>query len=497
MHALVPYPRQATLKQSLFEHTGPLRAHGPSWVRTVLEELATTPLYPRLTPSDSGPVRIEAPEAVPLVPDDLPNASYTLDVTNDGIVITCGEPAGLVAALRTLAGLSVENGYTCATISDSPAFPYRGMHLDVCRHFFDVAFVERYIDVIAAAGMNVFHWHLTEDQGWRMPIDSWPRLNEVGSWRTADDGSRYGGHYTKDEIRRVVRFAGARGVLVVPEIELPGHARAAIASYPELSCEEKQIDVWNRWGICEDVFCAGDERVFAFVEDVFREVVELFPSRYIHLGGDECPKTRWKSCPKCQERIRTEGLRDEDELQSYFVGRAATMLERLGRTAVGWDEILEGGLPEGTVVMSWRGTEGGAKAASMDHDVIMSPTSHCYFDYRQVDRDDAPGFPFKDADGAYRVLPITQVYTFDPTEGLPASDAEHVIGGQANLWTEQLPTEELAEQMLMPRLLAIAEALWTAPAQRDFDEFANRARGARDRFARAGWSIAEVPELEL
>jgi hexosaminidase len=424
MRSLVPYPRQTAFGQSAFSPGDPLRVSGPSWVGEVLSSVSRSPLYPaaELVPGPQANLTISAPEAVALVPSELPDSAYSLTVGDDGIRVPCSEPAGLMAAMRTLAGLRGASGYEHCTIDDTPTYSYRGAHLDVCRHYFDAGFVKRYIDVLADLGLNVFHWHLTEDQGWRFPVDSWPRLQDVGAYRTEKDGKRYGGHYTKSDVEQVVRHAGLRGVLVIPEIELPGHARAAIASYPELSCEGKPIDVWNEWGICEDVFCAGNEKVFSFVEDVFREVVALFPSRYVHLGGDECPKTRWKQCPKCQERIRAEGLNDEDELQSYFVGRAARMLESMGRTAVGWDEILEGGLPEGTVVMSWRGTEGGAAAAAMGHDVIMSPTSHCYFDYRQVNRPDAPGFPWQDEQGNYRILPIDRVYGFDPV------DRENQIG---------------------------------------------------------------------
>ncbi|MFW6313204.1 MAG: beta-N-acetylhexosaminidase [Spirochaetota bacterium] len=473
-----------------------LSVAGPEWVEHVIDAVSISPLFPvaRYDSSSAALVIVDAPQDVQLVPSELPDSSYSLEVDENAIRIRCSEPAGLVAALRTLPSLRVEGGLSCVQIDDAPKFRYRGMHFDVARHFFDAAFVKRTITLLASLGFNVLHWHLTEDQGWRIPVSRHPRLTEVAAYRTEDDGSTYGGYYSHDEIRDVVRFAGLHGMLVMPEIELPGHARAAIAAYPELSCRQEQIGVWAEWGICEDVFCAGNDAVFDFLEDVFDDVVSLFPSRYVHIGGDECPKTRWKECPKCQARIAGEGLKDEHELQSYFVGRAARALEQRGRIAMGWDEILEGGLPEGTLVMSWRGTQGGIRAAEMGHDVVMTPTSHCYFDYRQVDDDTEIGFPHAQGGSRPPVLTARDVYTFDPLSGIAADAAPHVIGGQANVWTEQLDTPAKVEYMVAPRILAMAEVLWSAPVERDYEEFRDRARTWLTRLDAMNWNYAPLPE---
>lgn len=495
---LIPAPTRMTLGDGRFRPpASSLSVRGPEWVRQTLSVLTSKAHFPqaRFVEDAGADITVLAPDNAPLVPSELPDSSYRLEISADGITISCAEPAGLTAALRTLRGLENERTFPCGSIDDRPRFAYRGVHLDVCRHFFSADFVRRFIELIATLGMNVFHWHLTEDQGWRLPVASLPRLTEVGAWRTDPDGTRAGGSYTEEQIRDVVRYAGHLGVLVIPEVELPGHAQAAIASYPNLSCEQQQVEVWNRWGISETVFCAGNDEVFSFLETVFDTVVDLFPSRYVHLGGDECPKVTWRACPRCQERMRREGLADEDELQSYFVGRVARALEARGRTAIGWDEILEGGLPAGTTVMSWRGTEGGIKAAGLGHDVIMTPTSHCYFDYRQEDRADVPGFRYKSEEGRYRVLPITRVYEFDPLVGIPVQAHARVLGGQANVWTEELDSEALVEQMVMPRLLAMSEALWAAPTDREFARFAARAR-AWIRERNDGWTVARVPELK-
>ncbi len=495
MH-IIPAPAAIRTLEGVCLTRDAIGATGPAWVEQVIDAVSVSPLFPvlRYESSSTSLLMVDAPQDVQLIPSELPDSSYSLTVAEDSIRIGCTEPAGLVAALRTLPSLRVEGGYSCVQIDDAPRFRYRGMHFDVARHFFDADFVKRTITLLASLGFNVLHWHLTEDQGWRLPVTEHPRLTEVGAYRTEKDGTRYGGHYTHAQIADVVRFAGLHGMLVMPEIELPGHARAAIAAYPELSCRQEPLSVWTEWGICEDVFCAGNEGVFAFLEDVFDEAVSLFPSRYVHIGGDECPKTRWKDCPKCQARIADEGLKDEHELQSYFIGRAARALEERGRIAMGWDEILEGGLPDGTLVMSWRGTEGGIRAAGMGHDVVMTPTSHCYFDYRQVDDDAEIGFPHAHGGSRPPVLTVENVYTFDPLSGIEADAAPHVIGGQANVWTEQLDTPAKMEYMVAPRILAMAEALWTAPANRDFPEFRKRAKTWLTRLEAMHWNSAPLPE---
>lgn len=427
--------------------------------------------------------------------------SYSLAVTPDHIEIHAAGAPGLFYAVQTLRQLlpveiessshvsGVEWAIPAVTIEDQPRFGWRGMHLDVGRHFFPVEFIKKFLDLMALYKLNVFHWHLTEDQGWRIEIKRYPRLTEIGSRRTATpyphdrkqlDGIPYGGYYTQDEIREVVAYAQARSITVVPEIEMPGHAVAALASYPELGCVGENYEVRTFWGIAEDVFCAGNEDVYTFVENVLSEVLDLFPGEFIHIGGDECPKVRWQECPKCQAMIQREGLANEHELQSYFIRRVETFLNAHGRRLIGWDEILEGGLAPNATVMSWRGSKGGIEAAAAGHDVVMSPNTHCYFDYFQSeDRENEPP-----AIGGY--LPLEHVYMFDPTEGIPADKAKHVLGGQGNVWTEYLPTSELVEYMAYPRACALAERLWSPAADADYDDFLRRLESHLQRLDRMG-----------
>jgi hexosaminidase len=342
-------------------------------------------------------------------------------------------------------------------IRDAPKFAWRGSLLDVGRHFFPVEFVERYIDLLSRYKMNVLHWHLTEDQGWRIEIAKYPRLTEVGAWRTEADGSRYGGYYTQDEIRRVVEYARLRNVTVVPEIEMPGHSQAAIAAYPELGCTGDSVPVATQWGVMKEIYCAGNPRTFTFLEDVLDEVMALFPSEYIHIGGDEVPKDRWKSCASCQALMRREGLSDEAELQSWFVRRIERYLNRHGRKLIGWDEILEGGLSPTATVQVWRDMAHASAAVRQGARVIASPTSHAYFD------------------GSPRTLPLERVYQFDPTPpDLDSLQFRHVLGGEANIWTEYITTANF-DVMVFPRLLAMSEALWSR-APRDYAGFLARLR---------------------
>ncbi len=318
---------------------------------------------------------------------------------------------------KVIEGLSLS--VPACIIEDEPRFVYRGMHLDVGRHMFPVATIKRYIDMLALHKMNTFHWHLTEDQGWRIEIKKYPKLTEIGAFRNETvvghagrpplvfDGKRYGGFYTQDEVRDVVAYAKSKFITVIPEIEMPGHAMAALASYPELSCTGGPFEVNTKWGVMDDVFCAGKEETFTFLQDVLTEVIDLFPGTYIHVGGDECPKARWEKCPLCQKRIKDEGLKDEHELQSYFIQRIEKFLSSKGRKLIGWDEILEGGLAPEATVMSWRGTKGGIAAAKQKHDVIMTPSSHVYLDYYQCE---PAGQPL--AIGGY--LPLEKVYSFNP-----------------------------------------------------------------------------------
>ena len=375
-------------------------------------------------------------------------------------------------------------------IQDAPRFPYRGMHLDVGRHFFGPDFVKRYIGMLARYKINRFHWHLTEDQGWRIEIERYPRLTQVAAWRSEThvgharepyngDGQRYGGFYTKDEIREIVAYAQERYVTIVPEIEMPGHSLAALAAYPELACTEGPFEVATTWGIFEDIYCPQEE-TFEFLEGVLTEVMELFPGEYIHIGGDEAPKARWEESPVAQAVIEREGLEDEDELQSWFIRRIERFLNANGRRLIGWDEILEGGLPPNAAVMSWRGTAGGIEAARQGHDVVMTPTSHLYFDYYQSeDRDQEPL-----AIGGY--LPLERVYSFDPVSAdLSSEEARHVLGAQGNVWTEYIETADHVEYMVFPRLFALAEVVWSSPESRSFDSFSQR----------LGWHLSRLDAL--
>ncbi|AFH50886.1 N-acetyl-beta-hexosaminidase [Ignavibacterium album JCM 16511] len=388
---------------------------------------------------------------------------YHLLITKRNILIEANNNRGLFYGVQTLKQLQPiksdkqsEIKIPVVEIYDFPKFKWRGLNLDCCRHFLTKEFIKRYIDLLAFQKMNVLHWHLTEDQGWRIEIKKYPELTKVGAFRKYDDGTVYGGYYTQDDIKEIVNYAQSRYITVVPEIEMPGHSTAAIATYPQLSCAGGPFEVGTLWGIYKDIYCAGNEETFRFIEDVLTEVVELFPSKYIHIGGDEAPKDRWQNCPKCQQRIKDEGLADEHELQSYFIKRVENFLNSKGKEIIGWDEILEGGLAPGATVQSWRGTKGAIDAAKMNHDVIVSPTSHCYFDY-----------PIETTD-------VPKVYSFNPIpDELSNEEAKHVLGSEGNMWTEYAP-QDLIDYRLFPRLTALAEVLWTYPNERNYEEFASR-----------------------
>ncbi len=423
-----------------------------------------------------------------MVPADSVNGieSYTLTVAPGAVTITAPRMSGRFYALLTLQQL-VEAARAAdpaapaigsVTIADAPRFPYRGLHLDVGRHFQPVEFVKRYIDLMARFKYNTFHWHLTEDQGWRIEIKKYPRLTEIGGCRDqtmvernfspfVGDGIRHCGFYTQEQIRDVVAYAAARNVTVVPEIEMPGHSVAALAAYPELGCTPGPFQVMQTWGVSDDIYCPS-EQTFAFLEDVLTEVLALFPSRMIHIGGDEAPKVRWKASPLAQEIIRREGLKDEHGLQSWFIKRIDAWLTARGRRLVGWDEILEGGLAPGATVMSWRGIAGGIDAAKQGRDVIMTPNSHLYFDYYQGD----PRFEPLAIGG---LSTLDNVYGYEPIpDALTPAEARHVLGAQANLWTEYLKTPAQIEFMVFPRALALAEVNWSPRAARDWASFARR-----------------------
>lgn len=415
---------------------------------------------------------------------------YQLQVTKDYIEIKANSVQGAFYAVQTLRQLlppSFENGnynksevaIQCVHIEDEPQFEYRGMHLDVGRHFFSVDFIKKYIDMLALLKMNTFHWHLTEDQGWRIEIKKYPKLNKIGSYRKETlighyndqphqfDNKSYGGYYTQEEVKEVVAYAEKLNITVIPEIEMPGHSQAALAAYPKLGCTEKPIEVATKWGVFEDIYCTKEE-TFNFLEDVLEEVITLFPSQYIHIGGDEAPKTRWKSCENCQNKIKTEGLKDEHELQSYFITRMEKYLKSRGRQIIGWDEILEGGIAPNASIMSWRGTKGAIQAAKQHHKVIMTPTSNCYFDYYQSDNENEPL-----AIGGF--LPLKKVYNFNPIpQELTEEEAHYILGAQGNIWTEYMPTSEIVEYMMMPRAIAMSEVVWSSKKNKEYENFISR-----------------------
>jgi hexosaminidase len=438
--------------------------------------------YPAKLVYLEGVYRPTGPNGLEFIPDPAVEhpEGYRLSIRPDGIKIRFREPAGAFYAVQTLNQLATPEGIMpCLDIEDAPRYAYRGMHLDVGRHFFPVEFIKKYIDLLARYKMNRFHWHLTEDQGWRIEIKKYPRLQEVAAWRKETlvghysqqphqfDGQRYGGYYTQEEIKEVVAYAKQRHVTIVPEIEMPGHAQALLAAYPELSCHGQPVEVATKWGVFENVLCPTEE-TFEFLENVLLEVMDLFPGEYIHIGGDECPKAQWKASAFCQELMKTEGLKDEHELQSYFIRRIDKFLTSHGKKLIGWDEILEGGLSPNATVMSWRGVQGGIDAARAGHDVIMTPTSFCYFDYYQSRNNSEPL-----SIGGY--LPLEKVYSFEPAPSeLTAEEAQHILGAQGNVWTEYMPTSEQVEYMAFPRAIALAEVLWSQPEKRNYEDFLGR-----------------------
>lgn len=456
---------------------------------------------------------------------------YELVVEYNKIIISGKSAKGVFYAIQTLCqllpttresgtSLEVESSIPAVVIKDEPRFAYRGMMLDVGRHFFPVSFIKKYIDLIAMHKMNKFHWHLTEDQGWRIEIKKYSKLTKIGAYRngtiighhpgTGNDQTRYGGFYTQEEVKDIVAYASARHVEVIPEIELPGHGGAAIAAYPFLSCfpnapTKVYADMMSEsgkaviksgtpkivqetWGVMDDVFCGGKEETFAFLQDVLDEVIPLFPSKYIHVGGDECPKTNWESCPNCQSRIKKLGLKDEHELQSYFIQRIEKYVNSKGKSIIGWDEILEGGLAPNATVMSWRGIDGGIEAAKQKHDVIMTPTAFCYFDYYQVDKEAQKKEPL--SIGGY--LSVEKVYSYEPLpEELSKSEQQFVLGAQANLWTEYIGTEEQVEYMILPRMAALAEVVWSPKDFKNFEDFKKRLDSLLIRYDAMGLNYAK------
>ena len=433
---------------------------------------------------------------------------YKLDADAKQIRIAGASAAGVFYGIQTLRkSLPLVNGKASKVsipavhIADAPRFAYRGTHLDVSRHFVTVDSVRQFIDMLALHNINRFHWHLTDDQGWRIEIKKYPLLTQIGSKRAQTvighnsgkyDGKPYGGFYTQQQIRDIVKYAADRYITIVPEIDLPGHMQAALAAYPDMGCTGGPYEVWQKWGVSDNVLCAGNDKTLTFIDNVLKEITQLFPSKYIHVGGDECPKTQWQKCPKCQARIKAlnleakDGHSAEERLQSYIITHASNYLKSLGRNTIGWDEILEGGLAEGATVMSWRGESGGIAAAKQHHDVVMTPNSYLYFDYYQsLDKANEPL-----AIGGY--LPLETVYSYEPMpKELTADEARHIIGVQANIWTEYMPTFKQMQYMALPRMAALSEVQWSQPALKDYTSFTNRLTEFTHLYDRLGYNYAK------
>lgn len=479
--SIIPQPQNIFLGKGSFYITPKtcIQADVNSFEATYLKEAIKTQTELNLninTTNSSKSIQliIESPNS-----NTFNKEHYELVVSNSKITISAFTNQGLFYGIQTLLQLiPIEKKNEIAIpwmkISDTPSYVWRGMHLDVCRHYFPIAFIKKYIDYLAHYKMNTFHWHLTEDQGWRIEIKKYPKLTEIGAWRNGSmigkysdqkfDDIKYGGYYTQEEIKEVVAYASQRHITIIPEIEMPGHALAALAAYPELSCTGGPFEVGKKWGVFDDVYCPKEE-TFTFLENVLSEVLALFPSEFIHIGGDECPKTRWKTCSHCQKLMQEIGLKDEHELQSYFIQRIEKFVNSKGRKIIGWDEILEGGLAPNAAVMSWRGTEGGIAAAKQKHFVVMTPGSHCYFDHYQGKPENEPL-----AIGGFTSL--EKVYNFNPKpEELTTEEKKYILGAQANVWTEYILTPEQVEYMIMPRMIALSEVLWGTAKPENYPDF--------------------------
>jgi len=433
--------------------------------------------------------------------------AYNIDVSSRGVVITGSTPAGVFYGIQTLRkSLPLcKSTSVCrvelpaAQVSGSPRFGYRGMHLDCSRHFFDVSTVKHYIDLLALHGMNRLHWHLTDDQGWRVEIKAYPRLAEVGGWRSGtvlghnspvDDGIRYGGYYTQEEIRDIVDYAAQRYITIIPEIDMPGHMQGALAAYPELGCTGGPYEVWHLWGVSEDILCVGKDATLRFIETVLDEIMDLFPSQYIHIGGDESPRTRWESCPLCQQRIRdehltaTDGKSPEALLQGWFTMRVQDYLARHGRRIIGWDELLGCDVDNSATIMSWTGAEPGAKGAKLGHDVIMTPNTPMYFDHYQTKN------TWNEPTAFGGCATLNDVYDFEPVAAdLNAEQQRHILGAQANLWTEYVTCEAQIDYQVLPRMAALSEVQWMQPDARNYQNFKSRLPRLVDIYKLHNWTV--------
>ncbi len=516
---VVPYPNEVSLKAgsykvagAVFHYDGNMDALSVQAVTDFADRLSRVTGKQSLVSEGHSRTGINFVVDPALAPEE-----YSLVVNRKAVIIKASALNGFIYAIQTVKQMLPEEIFSdsldqdedwklkCVVIKDAPRFAYRGMHLDVSRHFWSVDEVKRYLDVMQVHKLNRFHWHLTDDQGWRIEIKKYPRLTEKGAVRKETlvghlqpkdnvfDGTPYGEglFYTQDQIREVVAYAAARGITVIPEIDLPGHMVAALACYPELGCTSGPYEVWPMWGVADDVLCPGNEKTFEFIENVLSEVADLFPSEYIHIGGDECPKVRWEKCPKCQARIKALGLEADERhsaeyfLQSYVTERVEAFLATRGKRIIGWDEILEGKLAQDATVMSWRGISGGLEAARLGHDAIMTPNSYLYFDYYQSENQDAEPL----AIGGY--LPVSKVYSYEPfEEGMTEEEKSHIIGVQANLWTEYITTESQLEYMLLPRLAALSEVQWCQPQNKNWERFEDCVDDVCDIYDQMGYNYA-------
>ncbi len=434
---------------------------------------------------------------------------YRLTVNNKKILIEGSTPAGVFYGIQTLRkALPVMKEaqmieIPAVVIDDAPRFAYRGMHLDVSRHFFPLRFVKQYIDMMVLHNMNTFHWHITDDQGWRIEIKKYPELTKKGSIRQRTvvgrntelfDYTPYGGYFTQEEAKEIVRYAAERYIKVIPEIDMPGHMLAALHAYPELGCTGGPYEVCPLWGVFDDILCAGNPKVYDFVKGVLDEICEIFPSEIVHIGGDEAPRTRWQQCAKCQEMIRKQGLKAdakypaEAKLQGYFTSVVEDYLASKGKRILGWDEILEGDVRPSAMIMSWRGVEGGIDASAKGHDVVMAPTSHFYFDYYQVEMNRR----FREPQLIGGTLPIDKTYSFEPIPAGMSDEAKsHILGVQANLWTEYITCDEVVEYQVLPRMGALCEVQWMQPEKKNFEQFVERSRHLTDIYEHYGWQYAK------
>jgi len=501
---VIPAPAEVTINEGFFKVAGATVSYSPEFteagvvqIENFARKLTTLTGKRSVTKAKAGKKGI-----VFQINTKLAEEEYTIKISEKAVVVGAASLNGVIYALSTISQMLPVEYFgakaapqaacqlPCCEIRDYPRFGYRGALLDVSRHFFDVTEVKKFIDIMALYKMNRFHWHLTNDQGWRVEIKKYPRLTEIGSKRgavTDQERRNYGkfnlisnpheGYYTQDQIREVVKYASSLGITIIPEIDLPGHMLSALASYPELGCTGGPYKVWRRWGICDEVLCAGKDFTFEFLEDVFTEICELFPSEYIHIGGDECPKKAWENCPDCQARIKELGLKSDGKYtaeqyqQNYVSIRIQKFLENKGRKVIGWDEILEGELASGATVMSWRGIDGGIEASKKGLDVIMTPYTYLYLDYYQSPEKD------KEPPSIAGPLTIEKVYSFNPYEGLNDNEQKHIIGVQCNLWTEFIATNEHLEYMLLPRMLAVSEVQWCTEGNRDYERFKEEVTG--------------------